>query len=242
MASLRIISFNWEVYNSTWNRTRYTCHSMFTIDTKYTHLIVINTKFVCYWAWWVCYANVVSINMRSHCVNVFRTCSFSRTGPRLLFCHTTTFRTQWNVNRDRFLNWILNCKTIFINCVHNGPAWPFVRRCKFVCSPNAAAALVNPQDELRVGIFNLFFCFFNLLFQTNSHNQSHPDAENSGETSVSSSPSDFVFFEQENSSRVPQLTCIWMSVGGRNPFTQSNLTLAASGAFKSSRTPQKIHF
>ena len=29
-------------------------------------------------------------------------------------------------------------------------------------------------------------------------------------------------------SRVPQLTCIWMSVGGRNPFTQSNLTLAAS--------------
>ena len=157
MASLRIISFNWEVYNSTWNRTRYTCHSMFTIDTKYTHLIVINTKFVCYWAWWVCYANVVSINMRSHCVNVFRTCSFSRTGPRLLFCHTATFGTQWNVNRDRFLNWILNCKTIFINCVHNGPAWPFVRRCKFVCSPNAAAALVNPQDELRVGIFNLFF-------------------------------------------------------------------------------------
>ena len=43
-------------------------------------------------------------------------------------------------------------------------------------------------------------------------------------------------------SQVPQLTCIWMSVGGRNPFTQSNLTLAASGAFKSSRTPQKIHF
>ena len=43
-------------------------------------------------------------------------------------------------------------------------------------------------------------------------------------------------------SRVPQLTCIWMSVGGRNPFTQSNLTLAASGAFKSSRTPQKVHF
>ena len=173
MASLRIISFNWEVYNSTWNRTRYTCHSMFTIDTKYTHLIVINTKFVCYWAWWVCYANVVSINMRSHCVNVFRTCSVSRTGPRLLFCHTTTFGTQWNVNRDRFLNWILNCKTIFINCVHNGPARPFVRRCKFVCSPNAAAALVNPQDELRVRIFNSFFCFFNLLFQTNSHNQSH---------------------------------------------------------------------
>ena len=43
-------------------------------------------------------------------------------------------------------------------------------------------------------------------------------------------------------SRVPQLTCIWMSVGGRNAFTQSNLTLAASGAFKSSRTPPKIHF
>ena len=43
-------------------------------------------------------------------------------------------------------------------------------------------------------------------------------------------------------SRVPQLTCIWMSVGRRNARTQSNLTLAASGAFKSSRTPQKIHF
>ena len=43
-------------------------------------------------------------------------------------------------------------------------------------------------------------------------------------------------------SRVPQLTCIWMSVGRRNACTQSNLTLAASGAFKSSRTPQKIHF
>ena len=110
--------------------------------------------------------------MRSHCVNVFRTCSFSRTGPRLLFCHTTTFGTQWNVNRDRFLNWILNCKTIFINCVHNGPVRPFVRRCKFVCSPNAAAAIVNPapQDELRVGIFNCFFC---LQFSFSKNNQSH---------------------------------------------------------------------
>ena len=46
----------------------------------------------------------------------------------------------------------------------------------------------------------------------------------------------------ETPSRVPQLTCIWMSVGRRNARTQSNLTLAASGAFKSSRTPQKIHF
>ena len=126
------------------------------------------------------------------------------TVDHFLLLGRTTFVTstnaQWNINRDNFLNWILNCKTIFINCVHNGSAArPFVRRCKFVCSPNAAAALVNPQDELRVGIYNLFFCFFNLLFQTNSHNQSHPDAENSGETSVSSSPSDFVFFEQENS-------------------------------------------
>ena len=108
--------------------------------------------------------------MRSHCVNVFRTCSFSRTGPRLLFCHTTTFGTQWNVNRDRFLNWILNCKTIFINCVHNGPVRPFVRRCKFVCSPNAAAAIVNPapQDELRVGIFNLFLLSPIFFFQEQS--------------------------------------------------------------------------
>ena len=46
----------------------------------------------------------------------------------------------------------------------------------------------------------------------------------------------------QGTSRVPQLTCIWMSVGRRNARTQSNLTLAASGAFKSSRTPQKIHF
>ena len=48
--------------------------------------------------------------------------------------------------------------------------------------------------------------------------------------------------QQGEASRVPQLTCIWMSVGRRNARTQSNLTLAASGAFKSSRTPQKIHF
>ena len=122
--------------------------------------------------------------MRSHCVNVFRTCSFSRTGPRLLFCHTTTFGTQWNVNRDRFLNWILNCKTIFINCVHNGPVRPFVRRCKFVCSPNAAAAIVNPapQDELRVGIFNLFLLSPIFFFQEQSIS-SWFNAENSGKTS-----------------------------------------------------------
>ena len=138
--------------------------------------------------------------MRSHCVNVFRTCSFSRTGPRLLFCHTTTFGTQWNVNRDRFLNWILNCKTIFINCVHNGPVRPFVRRCKFVCSPNAAAAIVNPapQDELRVGIFNLFLLSPIFFFQEQSIS-SWFNAENSGKTSVSSTPSDPVFFEQEKS-------------------------------------------
>ena len=36
----------------------------------------------------------------------------------------TLAHTQWKVNGDNFLNWILNCETIFINCVHNGKLHP----------------------------------------------------------------------------------------------------------------------
>ena len=72
----------------------------------------------------------------------------------------TSTNAQWNINRDNFLNWILNCKTIFINCVHNGSAArQFVRRCKFVCSPAVkplAQLVVFPFGICQIDFFYVF--------------------------------------------------------------------------------------
>ena len=70
----------------------------------------------------------------------------------------------------------------------------------------------------------------------------HPSHPTGQPTATIVKSNNFLHEEWGGFSRVPQLTCIWMSVGWRNSFTQSNLTLAASGAFNSCHTPKKVHF